>query len=419
MIFPPHFPAPRRHATALPDLRPWLLAALFLAPFLMLAGCASTTPPAESPLVRLSPADYPDFSDDLDLASLGESLSRSLDYLARVPADRTFAFGPDTYTAAQLARTFRRFATFLAGRPSPAEMNAFLRQHGRVYRSAGEPKTGKVLFTGYFEPLLAGDRDPSPAYPYPVYGVPEDLAVVDLGDFIPELKGRRITGRVQGKTFVPYPERGEIEAGAIEGKAPVLAWVADRVGLFFLHVQGSGQIALPDGQRLHVHFAGQNGRSYRSVGQLLIQEGKVPVEQMSMQAIQKYLAEHPAETDRVLRYNASYIFFTTETDGPLGALNVKLTPGRSLAVDKSVLPLPALAFIRAQKPRNPSDTDGANWTPFSRFVLTQDTGGAIKGTGRADLFWGGGPAAEVGAGHMKHRGDLYVIVLEDDAPEKK
>ncbi len=385
-----------------------------LTALVLLAGCPGPEkPPVQGPVFRVAEADLPRFTDDMFLDGLAEAVRQSLVYLKRIPADRTFRFGDDRYPASHMIRSMERLLAFIARKPAMGEIDRFIRDHYRVYRSAGRETTGRVLFTGYFEPLLKGSRIPEGPYRYPVYGRPEDLAVVDLGQFSDKYEGERIIGRVSDNTFVPYPDRDAImEGGALVGKADVLAWVDDRVDLFFLHIQGSGKIALISGEVLNVHYNAKNGRPYRSIGQLLIDEDKVSLEAMSMQAIKAYFREHPEEIRRVLTHNPSYVFFSVEEDGPYGALNVRLTPGRSIAVDRSVLPLSALAFIRTEKPLVNGDGRIVEWRDFSRFVLTQDTGGAIKGPGRADLFWGAGPYAEIAAGHMRHNGDLFVLVLK-------
>ncbi|GBC62961.1 hypothetical protein DENIS_3947 [Desulfonema ishimotonii] len=376
-----------------------------------MAGCAG---PVKTGLIRLHPSDYPVFRDDMDYSGLGESIRQSLTWLRRVPPDREFEFGADRFTASHMIRSLELFQGFIKNTPSPKALRGFILDNYQVYKSSGETETGQVLFTGYYEPLLSGSRQQTDEYRYPVYGPPDDLSVVDLTPFSAKLKGMRIIGRVEGKTFVPYYERREIEqAQALAGKAEELAWVGDPVALFFLQVQGSGRIIFADGTSVNVHYHSKNGRPYRSIGKLLIDENRIPRSLMSMQKIREYLAEHPEDRDRVLNYNPSYVFFSVEADGPFGALNVRLTPGRSIAVDRSIFPLSALAFIRTQKPlADEKSGQIASWTPFSRFVMSQDTGGAIKGPGRADIFWGNGPYAELAAGHLKHRGDLYVLVLK-------
>jgi membrane-bound lytic murein transglycosylase A len=214
---------------------------------------------------------------------------------------------------------------------------------------------------------------------------------------------------------LPYYDRRQIEKDELlEGRAPVLAWLKDPVDLFFLQIQGSGRIFLDDGSVLNVHYDSTNGKPYRSIGKLLIDEGKIPKSEMSMQQIRSYLRNHPEERDTILFHNPSYVFFKLEPDGPIGYLQVKLTPGRSIAVDYRLFPLPALAYIEAEKPLVGGDGEIIRWERFSRFAVSQDTGGAIRGPARSDLFWGNGTYAEIAAGHMQHEGQLYFLVLKPD-----
>ena len=192
----------------------------------------------------------------------------------------------------------------------------------------------------------------------------------------------------------------------------MLAYVKDPIALFFLHVQGSGKVKLQDGNIIHIRYHGKNGRPYRSIGKILIDEGKISNTEMSMQKIHEYLNAHPEEIGRVLNYNPSYVFFNIADDGPYGAINVKLTPERSLAIDRSLFPLSALAFIEVPKPITDKSGNISEWKDCSRFMLNQDTGGAILGAARADIFWGSGDYAEIAAGHLKHRGNLYILVLK-------
>ena len=203
--------------------------------------------------------------------------------------------------------------------------------------------------------------------------------------------------------------------GVLAESARALAWVRDPVDLFFLHIQGSGKIFLDSGRVLNVHYHTTNGRPYRSIGKFLIDSGAIPRPQMSMQAIRRYLRAHPESVDAVLNGNPSYVFFKLEKDGPLGSLEVKLTPGRSIATDRRLFPAAALCFIETRKPLIDAAGQIRRWTALNRFVLNQDTGGAIRGPGRADLFWGNGRYAELAAGHMQHPGVMYFLVLKPDA----
>lgn len=373
-------------------------------------GCTEKgTHPA---LKKLNPSAYPQFQDDMNYERLNDAISQSLVYLRKIPSDRTFQFGTDSFSAAHIIRSLENFLKFIEKKPSSGELQEFIRADYLVYQSVGGEKDGKVLFTGYFEPILEGSQSETEEYPYPIYGEPDDLAVVDLSLFSPEFKGKTITGRVEGKTFVPYHDREEIDdEGALEDKAPILAYVRDPVQLFFLHVQGSGKVRLEDGRIISLRYQRKNGRPYRSIGKLLIEEGKISNTEMSMQKMHEYLSAHPEEISRVLNYNPSYVFFSIADGGPFGAINVKLTPERSIAIDRSLFPLSALAFIEVKKPITDNDKI-TEWKDCSRFMLNQDTGGAITGPARADIFWGSGAYAEIAAGHLKHRGNLYILVLK-------
>jgi membrane-bound lytic murein transglycosylase A len=387
---------------------------------LFITGCPAPIKkaPQEFAMVRKSTFSYPDFSDDLELEGLEFSISKSLDYLQRVPADRTYQFGKDHYDAEHLIKSLQHFLDFIRTNPSNKELKKFIGSNYIVYQSAGRDQKGEVLFTGYYEPHLSGRLYQDEKYRYPIYALPADLLKIDLSAFDEKYNGESIVGRYTGQTVVPYYDRREIdEEDALVGKAEPLAWVKDPVDVFFLQIQGSGKVFLNTGEVINVHYHGTNGRPYRSIGRLLIEEQKIPKEEMSMQKIRSYLQAHPEEMAPVLNYNPSYVFFKLESEGPLGYLNVLLTPGRSIALDRRLFPPAALAYIRTKKPV----VDGAgqidSWTDCNRFVLNQDTGGAIRGPGRADLFWGNGPYAEIAAGHLAHTGKLYFLILNPDSPK--
>jgi membrane-bound lytic murein transglycosylase A len=374
--------------------------------------------PKELAMVRRSTFSYPDFYDDLELDGLEHSISKSLVYLQRVPADRTYQFGKDRFEAAHLIKSLQYFGDFIRTNPSSRELKKFIRSNYIVYQSTGRDQKGEVLFTGYYEPHLRGRLFRDEEYRYPIYALPNDLIKIDLSAFDEKYEGESIVGRYTGQTVVPYYDRQQIdEEDALVGKAEPLAWVKDPVDVFFLQIQGSGKIFLDTGVVINVHYHGTNGRPYRSIGRLLIQEQKIPKEEMSMQKIRSYLKAHPEEMAPVLNHNPSYVFFKLESEGPLGYINVLLTPGRSIALDKRIFPPAALAYIRTQKPVVNGAGQIESWTDCNRFVLNQDTGGAIRGPGRADLFWGNGPYAEIAAGHLAHKGKLYFLILKPDKPK--
>ena len=266
------------------------------------------------------------------------------------------------------------------------------------------------LITGYYEPLLRGSRSRSKTYGVPVRGVPDDLISVDLAEVVPELKNLRLRGRLQGNRVVPYYSRAEIESGAHTDK--VLLWVDDAVELFFLQVQGSGRVKLSDGSLVRLGYADQNGHPYQSIGKVLLERGDLKAGEASMQGIQAWARANPARLQELLNANPSYVFFRelpAGNDGPLGALGVPLTAERSLAVDTRYVPLGAPVFLASSQPNSKA--------PLQRLMLAQDTGGAIKGTIRADFFWGFGTQAGEQAGRMKQNGRLWVLLPTELAPK--
>jgi len=358
----------------------------------------------------------PVFADDLGYDGLIAGLEKSISYLNRVPGDVPFQFGVDRYRGDHVLRSLRHFVDVIRQRPSQEQLNNVIAAEYRVYRSIGSDGVGHVLFTGYYEPLLQGSLSPNSVFKVPIYARPGDLTTVDLSLFSPDFRGKRIVGRHIDQKIVPYFDHEQIAyRNAIAERTPVLAWVKDPVDLFFLQIQGSGRLSIQGYGSMNVHYHSSNGRPYRSIGKLLIQEGKIPANQMSMQRIRAYLKDHPEETKRILTHNPSYVFFKTEEDGPRGYIDVTLTPGRSLALDRRMFPKAALAYIVTQKPLITGDGQIRRWVELHRFVLNQDTGGAIRGPGRADLFWGSGRYAEIAAGHMQHGGRLYLLILRPDA----
>lgn len=411
---PPNRRAPRCHRCRTRPIGWWLL----LIGLLLVVSCGPKPTLVEPPLVRLAPAEFPLFDDRDGYAGLDHAIAMSLTYLRKLPPDRPVTFGEDTYPVAHLIHSLEAFAALIADHPSAASLQQAVVDRFRVYRAAGRGDERQVLFTGYYEPVLPGRLVPGDGFHVPVHSRPRDLLEIDLSLFDPELKGRRIVGRLEGRAVVPYPDRAAIvRAPDFHRQAPPVAWVADEVDLFMMMVQGSGRIALEDGSQRHLQFDGSNGRPYRSIGRLLIDQGHIAPDEMSMQAIRRHLRRHPEQVRAVLDYNPRYIFFRPIAQGPIGALGVPLTPKRSLAVDRRLFPLAALAFIDLPVPQVSEGGAIAHWGTHHGFVLAQDTGSAITGPGRADLFWGGGAAAETAAGHLRHPGRLFFLVLAPEAAQ--
>ncbi len=264
------------------------------------------------------------------------------------------------------------------------------------------------LFTGYYESEVHGARHQGGVFQTPLYARPDDLVDVDLGAFAPDLKGRRTAGLVIDHRLQPYPDRAAIYEGALSSRAKPLVWLDDPVDAFFMEIQGSGRVLLDDGSSLRLTFSGQNGHAYTAIGQVLIRSKILRREEVTMASIRQWLTQNPKDRDAVLRQNRSYVFFRESpiTDpglGPPGADGLALTPGRSLAIDRSFHALGVPVFL------NTADAAALD-PPIQRLMVTQDTGGAIRGVVRGDVFWGYGPDAAARAGRMKDRGQLYVLL---------
>ena len=290
--------------------------------------------------------------------------------------------------------------------PDDETARAFFETRFVAHEMAGNNGAADGLITGYYEPLLHGSRVETGRFRYPLSGRPDDLVTVELGELYPELKGKRLRGRLTGQRVVPYYSRAEIGKGKRPSQDNVIAWVDDPVALFFLEIQGSGRVQLPDGRILPVSYADQNGHPYVAIGRTLVDSGALKLEEATMPAIRAWLAAHPDQTQTVLNSNPSYVFFTLrepDSSGPVGALNVPLLLERSIAVDPSFIPLGSPVWLDTALP-------GSEPRPYRRLEFAQDTGGAIRGPARADLFLGFGQNAEQLAGAMRQRGKLYVLL---------
>ncbi|HNQ01559.1 MAG TPA: MltA domain-containing protein, partial [Syntrophales bacterium] len=391
-----------------------------------LGGCtffrtpSAVTPPAAvppkevPPLAAVAGRDLPDFRDDMDRESLVRAVRKSLEYYARIPGRTSWRLGDRRVTVRDMRESLEAFLRIVESGASGAELDRRVREDFDVWRAAGSGPSGRVLFTGYYEPVLRGSIVRTDRYRYPIYRRPDDAVVVHLGKFREKYRNERLVGRVENGELVPYWSREEIDgAGALENRGLEIAWFADPVDLFFLHIQGSGMICTDDGPCFQVSYAQSNGRPYRSIGKLLIDSGRATREDLSMQGIKRYLRERPEEIQEILNHNESYVFFRTVEEGPVGSIGVVLTGGRSIATDSALFPRGALAFVKTRRPAIGPGGEIRSWVPLTRFVLNQDTGGAITGAGRVDLFFGRGREAEIAAGHLKEDGELYFLVLKD------
>ena len=396
-----------------------LIPLFFISILPLVAGCAAKiekpiprppAPPALLTPLELLPEDrLPSFGDDLDQASLELAMESSLQYYDR-RATSLYRYGDKQYTAQELKESLLAFRDIIRSPDAEELKRKKIRETFDVYRAAGFDGKGTVLFTGYYEPVLKGSLERTERYRYPIYKTPDDTVVVNLGKFRKKFGNERIVGRLQNGEVMPHYTRAEIDGeGALKDRNLEIVWVDDPVDLFSLHIQGSGKIRLPDGRFIHVGYAQSNGHPFRGVGGFLLSEGRISKGEVSYQSIKRYLREHLEELSDNLHYNESYVFFRIVENGPLGALGFLITPGRTIATDPEVFPRGALAFIRARKPVLNNGNIGG-WMPFSRFVLSQDAGGMIKGPGRVDLYCGTGDEAEILAGSLREKGELYFLV---------
>ena len=300
-------------------------------------------------------------------------------------------------------------ATTLPANPSSGALIKFFEDNFVPHQVFNPDGSNNGTITGYYEPLLTGSRVATARYPYPLYKVPDDLIVVDLGDVYPELKNKRLRGRLEGNRIVPYLDRGGIESPTSRPlKSKELVWVEDEIESFFLHIQGSGRVQFEDGTSMRVGYADQNGHPFRSLGRLLIDKGEMTLAQTSMQGIKAWARANPQKVQEFLNGNPSYIFFKelpSDLSGPIGTLGVPLTAERSIAIDSRVIPLGSPVYLSTTFPNTKK--------PLNRLMLAQDTGGAINGAVRADFFWGFGDGAGKQAGMMKQSGQMWVLLPKD------
>ncbi|GJL71245.1 MAG: murein transglycosylase [Nitrosomonas sp.] len=289
--------------------------------------------------------------------------------------------------------------------PDNATLIDFFEKNFVPYQILNADNSADGLITGYYEPLLQGSRKPSDQYRFPLYKAPDELLVIDLGTVYPEIKDLNLRGRLNGGNVIPFYTRAEIMNNPDLLDGYEFLWVDDKVELFFLQIQGSGRIALENGKILNIGYAEHNGHPYRSIGKLLVQQGELPLEKASMQGIKHWGQQNPEKLDNLLQQNSRFIFFRELPEGlsgPLGALGVPLTAGRSLAIDPRAIPQGAPVFLATTWPNTQK--------PLQRLMVAQDTGNAIKGNVRADFFWGFGSEAENQAGKMKQTGKMWVLM---------
>lgn len=380
------------------------------AVLLLLTACATTTtsptlPPGSQPSNVIAPAPPPEQPLTKSIhkrAQWSELKGWSEDDL--IPAWQAFL---KSCTALNKRATWKEPCRLAASlhKPENVTVRRFFESQFIPYQVINTDNTTEGLVTGYYEPLLKGSRRPSGQYRYPVYAAPDELLTIELGSAYPELKDLRLRGRLNGRKVVPYHTRAEIMNNPKLLNGYELLWVEDEVELFFLHVQGSGRIVLDNGETMKIGFADQNGYPYNSIGRILVQSGELPLEKASMQGIKQWGQQNPAKLPELLQQNARYVFFRelpSDLSGPIGALGVPLTAGRSIAIDPQSIPQGAPVFLATTWPNTNKS--------LNRLMVAQDVGSAIKGGIRADFFWGFGHEAGVQAGKMKQSGKMWVLL---------
>ncbi len=370
---------------------------------LTVVGCAQITPEDVKPQLTLKQVGFrelPGWQND-DMQTAAAAFSKSCTRILKAPPDKQFG-------ALKEAGSYKDWQTpcreFLAlENPAPEALHIFFERYFSPFSvtGGGEPEG---LFTGYYEASLKGSLTKQGPYRYPLHTRPDDLVMVQLGDFREELKGQRIAGRVIDGNLKPYESREQIVAGKWPHNDEVLVWVDNAVDAFFVQIQGSGIVELDDGSTLRIGYAGQNGHPYYAIGRELIKREELTAENVSMQSIREWLAAHPDEADEIMNTNKSYVFFTKlDGEGPIGGEGVALTAGRSLAIDRSLLSYGMPVWVDIKEPV-PGTGD------LTRLMVMQDTGGAITGPVRGDVFWGFGARAETLAGPMKSKGRYWVLL---------
>ena len=394
-----------------------LAAGLGLA---LLAGCVPV-PGAEAPMGLQSVAfsNLPGWPSDKPAAALSAFVA-SCDRIQFFPPDQSLGGSGKAAAVGGKAAQWGPACAAAKGVPpaDDAAARSFFQARFQPYlvtQASGIQATSSAsaLITGYFEPEVSGDTNAQGPYQTPLLGLPPDLVTFDLGLFDPTKKGVTAVGRLQDGKIVPYYDRFEIENGALDPGSLAVAWVADPVDAYFLQVEGSGRINLPDGSVMRVTYAGKNGRPYVPIGRVMVQDKLLPADGVTEQSIRAWLESHPGRARAIMDQNPSYVFLRTAPQlsaaaGPPGALGVSLTPGRSVAVDKAFLPLGAPVWL--------DTTDPVSHAPLQRMTVAQDLGSAIKGPLRADLFFGSGAPAEASAGAMDAPGQIYVLLPRPAAP---
>lgn len=359
-------------------------------------------PPGEMALRKITdPADIPDFTQACrDLTNLKAAVGNSLDYLSKPSSRKYFPYMDIQHKQAE--DTLKAFAELIDSGVPCDRFNAILREKFDVYISVGCDDKGTVLFTGYYTPIFDGSRQAGDRFKYPLYKQPEDLVKNPEGVTV----GRRVNGDV-----VPYPARDELESsGMLKGKE--LVWLGNPFEVYIAHVQGSAKIRQPDGSNIGIGYAATNGHDYKSIGQKMIDDGKISRDQLSLSSMISYFKAHEDEVSQYTRLNPRFVFFRFEDGPPRGSINEPVTVMRTIATDKSIYPRACLAFVSTTLPR--ANGDQVVQETYSGFALDQDAGGAIRAPGRCDVYMGEGDTAGKLAGQTYKEGRLYYLFIKPE-----
>ncbi len=357
-------------------------------------------PPGELALEKVTdPALYPDFSRGfVDKASLIKAIDGTLNYFGKPSSEQWFPYLDITHERS--IRSLERFREILEESRSGEELRAKIVAEFEVYRSKGWDGSGDMLFTGYCQPIYKASPQRTAEFQYPLYGLPPELVKDKFGTPL----GWKDSAGNLGRS----PTRREFSEGKLAGRGLELFWLKSPLEVYIVHVQGSAKLELPDGTMKSIGYAGKTEHEYTGLGKSLVEDGKIPRGKLNLFAIKDYFAAHPEDLDEYLNRNESYVFFLATEGGPYGSLNIEVTPYRTLATDKKVFPRGGIAFTETRVPNT-----AGSISPFHQFVLDQDTGGAIRSAGRADIFLGTGPQAERIAGGTYEEGRLWYIYVKE------
>lgn len=391
--------------------RQWCYRGLILLVLSLTSACARKTP--TSPAEAFRETSPPPLYDDLQFEGLDQAIRNQLSVFRRTE-DKVMQFGTISITRGAYEKALRDLLHCLDHCKSIQEKTKYIEDNFRFFEFFGSNRWGEVLLTSYFEPVLQASKAPTKRYPQALYSKPSDLVTIQLASFSTRFTQESpLKGRLRRDKVIPYFTRGEIDGeGKLRGKQLELAWV-DPIDAFFLHIQGSGTVRYDDGTEEHLVYADKNGHRYVPIGKFL--KDKIAPKPVTMQSIEQQLhIMTERERNNLLFQNPSYVFFSKSQQRAITALGIPATPGRTIAVDPKLAPKGAITFIQFRAPHFPKTDDPESspddFIPSSRFAMDQDSGGAITGTGRVDLFWGRGPDAKRHAGVMQHPARILYLL---------